>query len=290
VTLSNKKPKFGPKIATKEWWIQRIKDTPGPKYTELWTHIPKYQLARFKALAEIDYNFLGKELEGAPDHPDNLEEGQRKPNYPVKVHYQPHWFPELRSITWKNYQVWSWLTAAKALQCPISAEADTWHNYLNREQTKLEAAELLGVFKPENFHQELPIEIEWDLNTAPPGAIARPISSIEFDIPEGYTYRNLNKTLDDPRPTPVTRSGLIIKKKFLKLYLEERLQEYLALGGTNELIEREKFMGRNLPDPFYWNLWADLQSVRTRYQYYCVEEHIDPEADDEDSVISWDTQ
>ena len=64
MTLSNKKPKFGPKIATKEWWIQRIKDTPGPKYTELWTHIPKYQLARFKALAEIDYNFLGKELEG----------------------------------------------------------------------------------------------------------------------------------------------------------------------------------------------------------------------------------
>ena len=176
--------------------------------------ISQVPTSKVNALAEIDYNFLGKELEGAPDHPDNLEEGQRKPNYPVKVHYQPHWFPELRSITWKNYQVWSWLTAAKALQCPISAEADTWHNYLNREQTKLEAAELLGVFKPENFYQELPIEIEWDLNTAPPGAIARPISSIEFDIPEGYTYRNLNRTLDDPRPTPVTRSGLIIKKKF----------------------------------------------------------------------------
>jgi hypothetical protein len=63
--------------------------------------------------------------------------------------YQPHWFPELRSITWRNYQVWSWLTAAKALQCPISTEADTSHNYLNREHTKLEAAELLGVFKPD---------------------------------------------------------------------------------------------------------------------------------------------
>jgi hypothetical protein len=96
--------------------------------------------------------------------------------------------------------------------------------------------------------------------------------------------------LDDPRLTPVTRSGLIIKKKFLKLYLEVRLQEYLALGGTKELIEWEQCMGRNLPDPFYWNLWADLQAVRTRYQYYCVEEHIDPEADDKDSVISWVTQ
>jgi len=103
VTLSNKKPRFGPKIATKEWRIQRITDTPGPKYTEHWTHIPKYQLARIKALAEIDYNFLGKALEGAPDHPDNLREGQRV-TYPVKVLYQPHWLPELRSISWKNYQ------------------------------------------------------------------------------------------------------------------------------------------------------------------------------------------
>jgi hypothetical protein len=122
-------------------------------------------------------------LEGAPDQTDNLQEGQ-KVTYPVKVLYQPHWFPELRSITWKNYQVWSWLTAAKALQCPISTEVDTWYSYLNREPTKLEAAELLGVFKPENFHQELPIDIKWDLDTAPPGAIARPISSIQFDIPE----------------------------------------------------------------------------------------------------------
>jgi hypothetical protein len=46
--------KIWSQMATKEWWIQRIKDTSGPKYTEHWTHIPKYQLARFKALAEID--------------------------------------------------------------------------------------------------------------------------------------------------------------------------------------------------------------------------------------------
>jgi len=236
----------------------RIKDTPGLKYTEHWTDIPKYQLARFKALAEIDYKLLGREIEGAPDHPDNLEQGQ-KVVYPTKIVYQPHWFPELRSITWKNFQVRSWLAPAKALECPIRTEADTWHNYLNLEQTKLE---VLGIFKSENFHQELHIEIEWDLNTAPPGAMARPISSIMFDIPEGYTYRNLNKTLDDPRPTPVTSSGLIIKKKFLKYYLEERLQEYLALGGTKELVEREQFMGRNLPDPFYWNLWTNIQAVR----------------------------
>ncbi len=41
--------------------------------------------------------------------------------------------------------------------------------------------------------------------------------------------------------------------------------------------------------PFYWNLWADLEAVRSRYIIYCVLEHIDPEQDDkEESVISWD--
>ena len=50
--------------------------------------------SKVNALAEIDYNFLGKELEGAPDHPDNLEEGQ-KVTYPVKVLNQPHWCQSL---------------------------------------------------------------------------------------------------------------------------------------------------------------------------------------------------
>ena len=55
-----------------------------------------------------------------------------------------------------------------------------------------ERSEYVRILTPENFHQELPIDIEWDLNTAPSGAIARPISSIEFDIPEGYIYNNNN--------------------------------------------------------------------------------------------------
>jgi len=30
--------------------------------------------------------------------------------------------------------------------------------------------------------------------------------------------------------------------------LKERLQEYLALGGTRELAQREQLMGSNLPE------------------------------------------
>jgi hypothetical protein len=37
------------------------------------------------------------------------------------------------------------------LESPLSKEADTWHNYLDLEQTKLGAVEVLSIFKPEHF-------------------------------------------------------------------------------------------------------------------------------------------
>jgi hypothetical protein len=112
------------------------------------------------------------------------------------------------------------------------------------EQTKFEAAEVLSIFKPEQLNKtELPVHIEWELEAVSPGALQTQINTIQFDIPVGHPYRFLKTPLDDPRPIPVTNTGLLIKKKFLKLYIEERLQECLALGGTQELIVREEFLG-----------------------------------------------
>jgi hypothetical protein len=43
----------------------------------------------------------------------------------------------------------------------------------------------------------------------------------------------------------------VIRKKFLKFYLEQHLEEYLALGGLKELIDREPMIaaGVKLLDP-----------------------------------------
>ncbi len=84
----------------------------------------------------------------------------------------------------------------------------------------------------------------------------------------------------------------MIRKKFLKYYLEQRLDEYLALGGLQELIERKTLFkeGYKLPDPFYWDLWGNLEHLRDSYSDYCGEEHFDPEASEEESVASFDTQ
>ena len=64
------------------------------------------------------------------------------------------------------------------------------------------------------------------------------IESIVLDIPVESNYKYLNNTIKDSSYLPTTESGQVIKKKYLKVYLEECLAEYLALGGLNKLIQR----------------------------------------------------
>jgi hypothetical protein len=121
------------------------------------------------------------------------------------------------------------------------------------------------------------------------------ISTIEFDLPRGSIYKDLyiNRTIQDSRYIPHTEGGLVIRKKFLKYYLEQHLEEYLALGGLQELIERRTLFieGYKLPDPFYWDLWGNLEHLRNTYADYCADEHFDPDgSEEEESVASFDTQ
>jgi len=120
------------------------------------------------------------------------------------------------------------------------------------------------------------------------------INTIKFDTPMGSLYKDLyiNETILDHRYIPVTEECLALGKRFLKYYLEQCLEEYLALGGLQELIERKSLVKeRNkLPEPFYWDLWGNLDHLKESYSDYCAEEHFDPEASEEESVVSWDTQ
>jgi hypothetical protein len=88
-----------------------------------------------------------------------------------------------------------------------------------------------------------------------------------------------------------------IRKKFIKLYLKECLEEFLALGGLKKIIIRRKLpAGHSLPEPFFWDLWGNLDHLRDSYTEYCAQEHLDPEKEAEESsssgdkVTSFDTQ
>jgi hypothetical protein len=97
---------------------------------------------------------------------------------------------------------------------------------------------------------------------------------------------------------PVTQAGDTISRNFLKHYLEERLEEYLALGGLKELLDRRALIlaGQQLPAPFYWDLWGNLEHLRKTYAQWLAEHIFDmPNGDEEqevesDSDISWDTE
>jgi hypothetical protein len=121
LAVSNKKPKFGPRVATQAWWIERIKQDPIYQYTEEWAKHSEYQEARWKILAELDYRVLGTSiLRGAPGL------GQA---YPPKIQFKPSWFKPLIGADFKTFQLWTWLEATKSLGLKISEEADKWYKY-----------------------------------------------------------------------------------------------------------------------------------------------------------------
>jgi hypothetical protein len=155
----------------------------------------------------------------------------------------------------------------------------------------VQAKELLAPFRKES-QKAFDIFLEQEYTSVYPNTNS--ISTIEFDTPRGGLYKDLyiSRTILEHRYIPVTEDGLVIRKRILKYYLEQCLEEYLALGGLKELIERKSLIkeGNKLPEPFYWDLWGNLEHLRQSYSDFCSEEHFDPEASEEESVASWDTQ
>ena len=287
-TAPIKKPKIEarpPRIGSQGWWYQEAQKQ-GKGYTRLWDHLTEYEVAKYKAIAELDYKVLGIGLTGAPDQltEEDIEEDIEYPiPYPCRITHKPHWFPILKTITYQDYQLWSWTAAIKALDLPISKEAETWYNYMNLDQIKLEVTEVLSFFKKDK-ERKLKAEAESLLNSLKQDS--KLIKSIKFDIPTAYFYSSLNNSLNDKRPIPVTKEGFTIRTGFLKLYLEQRLEEYLALGGTKELTTWEVInQGKKVANPFYWDLWADLDILRIKYKLYCAEHYIDPEVEEGDIQV-----
>jgi hypothetical protein len=236
-------------------------------------------------LAEFDYFVLGEgiETQGAPDFGLDLE-------YPVKLVGKPFWV-DWSTLEFKDYKLWTWIQAARALERTLSEGTVTWFNYFSIESNQVQAKELLAPFRKES-QKAFDTFLEQEYTSVYPNT--KSISTIEFDTPREVIYKDLyiNSTLQDSRYIPITESSLVIRKRFLKYYLEQRLEEYLALGGLQELIERKSLAkeGYKLPEPFYWDLWGSLGHLRESYSDYCAEEHFDPEGSEEESVASWDTQ
>jgi hypothetical protein len=287
LTIPNKRTKLSPKIASKDWWIEQIKAS--KPATNYWSHFTKYQVAQFKVLAELDYQVLGERVstQGAPDSGLAVK-------YPIKLEEKPFWVT-WEDKTFKDFKLWTWLQATKALDLPIGEKTESWFNYFSIESNQIKAKELLDPFRKENRKEfDFHLQAEYDLVYP----TARPISSIRLTVPSEGPFEDLeiNEYIQDSRLIPITQTGDRIRRDFLGHYLKERLQEYLALGGLKELLDRKPFIqaGHKLPAPFYWDLWGNLNHLRKSYQEWLAEDLFGPSSDEEEeddnSAVSWDTQ
>jgi hypothetical protein len=183
------------------------------------------------------------------------------------------------------------------LDLPISKKTESWFNYSSIESNQIKTKELLDPFRKEK-QKEFDFLLQEEYNLVFPTATH--INTVRFIVPSGGSFEDLeiNKTLQDSRLIPLTEGGDPIRKRFIRRYLEERLQEYLALGGLKELIDRRPLILANqkLPAPFYWDLWGNLEHLRNSYSEFIAEELFGPSSDEEEegeednSVVSWDTQ
>jgi hypothetical protein len=258
-----KKPRFGPKVATSGWWLDKANTTPT---TTKWTELSPYQLGRCRVLAEYDFLILGEEK----------GEQEEQTTYPGRLNQKPHYFEKVGNLEWRDFRLYSWLNNTKALNLPLSSEAITWLEYLSTKGNQVAAAHFLDRFREQN---QIPFDIllEEEYNSGPQQAPL--ISSVKFNIPEGEWFKGLNNSLQDNRYIPTIDGWLtVISPAYIKIYLEERLEEFLALGGLKELLDRKPFIetGLELPDPFYWDLWGEVDHLRESYSEYCDQHHLDP--------------
>jgi hypothetical protein len=186
LAIPNKRTRFGPKVASRDRWIEQIKIT--KPETRCWTHFTKYQIAHFKALAELDYQVLGERVstEGAPDSGLVVK-------YPPKLKEQPF------CLTWdyktfKDFKLWTWLQATKALDLPISEKAESWYNYFLIESNQVKAKELLDPFRKEN-QKEFDFVLQEEYNLVFPTASR--ISSVRFSL---YLQEIPTKILRSTKP------------------------------------------------------------------------------------------
>jgi hypothetical protein len=290
LAIPNKRSRFGPKVCSRNWWIDRIKVSE-PKYINYWTHYTKYQIGQIKALAELDYQVLGERVgtEGAQDSSLAVQ-------YPIRLAEKPFWLA-WEYKTFKDFRLWTWLQATKALDLPTSDQAEIWFNYFSIESNQVKAKELLDPFRKEN-QKEFVFLLQAEYDQVYP--TVSPISSVQFNVPTGDPFEDLtiNNTLQDSSLIPITQAGDLIRKRFIKQYLEERLRDYLALGGLKELLDRKPLIQaeQKLPAPFYWDLWGNLEHLREAYQEPLAENLFGPSSDkeeegeDDSSAVSWDTQ
>ncbi len=196
-----------------------------------------WNLEKSKAIALLDYQWLGEKLVGAPDNDnDSLcialwDEEDCQP-YPVKVIYVPHWIKTLKTISIPDYLAWVFLEACEYETLPVSPEGIEWKNWIVVQPVWLEQHQVLKRFKKPKTPIIYPAHIQRTIERVK--WLNNPVSidSIEFNVPVNLPC--LNWHIWEWRPVSTREEGKQIDKQFMKRYLEGRAIKWLAVGGFHQ--------------------------------------------------------
>lgn len=247
--------------------------------------VSPWVLEKARAVAELNFENLGLKIEGAPDtHPSvaNREYwaqqfGREQDIYPPRISYFPHYLRETRNLPCKDFLIWTFLVACEKEQLPISPAASKWLEWVDTRDLWLESYKVTQVFHrpthPVLYNTETTLALK---QAKIKFGTTNPIEQVKFESP--VKLQALNNSVWDWRPIPTTEEGEPIDKLFIKKYLEQRLLEWLALGGfywhKAEYFYYLVFSDKGKGPPctfrfvrnFYWDLWEDLENLRWQYK------------------------
>jgi len=262
-------------LASKEWFIKKLKED----HTSIFKpKVPEYMLEKQWAIAYLDYQWLGRQLESAPDGTDEdtleyLFQVQR--NYPTRVYYCPHWFDtNLEDLSEQDFLIWMFLEACAYEKLPVSEEAVHWRDYVGVQDNWLKQIEVLEKFKRPDEFPRYSAAVEKKIKRLTDFNYHHIIIKVEIEYPVELDL--INKKVLNYRPIPSHANGKQLPKPFIKWYLEKRVKEWLAAGGHVEWKTNFQFFirfsehpiagGRLFLKAFYWALWGDLAHVGLEYQ------------------------
>jgi hypothetical protein len=234
-----------------------------------------WELEKSKAIAFLDYHWLGKKLVGAPDNDEDslclvLWDEEELREYPVKLGYIPHWFKVPKTIGGKEYFAWTYLEACEYDHLPVSKEGVLWKNWVGAQLVWLQQHQILKQFKKPELTPEYPAHVQRVLEKVKWLSAPASIDLVEFEVPVNLPC--FNQHIWDWRPIPMKENGQQIDKYLIKKYFQERAIKWLAAGGYRQwqkdwehyllYSKRMALSTKRFIKPFYWDLWMDLDNLR----------------------------
>jgi hypothetical protein len=223
-------------LGTDEWYLEDIReDYHNPRYKGYErVDIGYYNLKVLGIYPEVDFEYLGQQLQGAPDERQPGFAVDKESGYiPPRINYIPHWLdlnPKVASHS--TFKLYHWVKNCKHLDIKLHINTTYWLQIIETQALEEESYLVLKPFRKPSEDPECNSEVQDYLDYLIAQelevGITPSINTIELKF---HQVDNLNQYIGDSRPIPPYLGGKQIEEPFLEWYLAKRIEEWVAFGG-----------------------------------------------------------